>query len=452
MRFGRKLTKAQESAVRKAKQAEKQASNAQREAELRTEEAEAQRLRDAARGTSSVSLPDGLQQAIARFGDELDPDLFGGEHGGQRAADGVDENGQQRIEPADEAGQDALSEHGEADGGADADVDAGVDGDSDDDANNEDGYGHSVEMEEELSGDEEKRTNMNHFVFSLLTDPNPSPLRIPDGSAFGRVPDTPASAADTPAADTDMPDAPAGADRGTSARADAASNPHVTASPISEAVDVVASPIRISDRATFAASVPAFRSGPRHKHSKVRGTQDRLAAEAANPAAAAAASASAASSSASAAAAASASAASSSASATDQSVLAVLQPDPVDPVAAARKARFAACILIDKNGNFRCRPGFRALTEIKKLQASTHNLISKKPMKRLIHEIMQDICPRSLRMTKVSIEALQTACEVYLTELFQDTDLCARHAGRVTINRTDMDVARRIRRNAAVRM
>ena len=41
--------------------------------------------------------------------------------------------------------------------------------------------------------------------------------------------------------------------------------------------------------------------------------------------------------------------------------------------------------------------------------------------------------------------ALQEAGEAYLVGIFEDANLCALHANRVTIMRKDMDLARRIR-------
>ena len=39
----------------------------------------------------------------------------------------------------------------------------------------------------------------------------------------------------------------------------------------------------------------------------------------------------------------------------------------------------------------------------------------------------------------------QTACDDYLTTLFEDTNLCVIHAKRVTIMPKDMQLAKRIR-------
>jgi len=50
-----------------------------------------------------------------------------------------------------------------------------------------------------------------------------------------------------------------------------------------------------------------------------------------------------------------------------------------------------------------------------------------------------------IRMQGMAIMALQEAAEGYLVGLFEDTNLCAIHARRVTITPKDMQLARRIR-------
>lgn len=50
-----------------------------------------------------------------------------------------------------------------------------------------------------------------------------------------------------------------------------------------------------------------------------------------------------------------------------------------------------------------------------------------------------------LRFQSTAILALQEAAEAYLVGLFEDTNLCALHAKRVTITPKDMQLARRIR-------
>uniref|UniRef100_M3YB63 Core Histone H2A/H2B/H3 domain-containing protein n=1 Tax=Mustela putorius furo TaxID=9669 RepID=M3YB63_MUSPF len=50
-----------------------------------------------------------------------------------------------------------------------------------------------------------------------------------------------------------------------------------------------------------------------------------------------------------------------------------------------------------------------------------------------------------LRFQSSAVMALQEACEAYLVGLFEDTNLCAIHAKRVTIMPKDIQLARRIR-------
>jgi len=52
---------------------------------------------------------------------------------------------------------------------------------------------------------------------------------------------------------------------------------------------------------------------------------------------------------------------------------------------------------------------------------------------------------RNIRFQSSAIQALQEAAEAYLVDLFQDTNLCAIHAKRVTIQVKDMALARRLR-------
>jgi len=92
----------------------------------------------------------------------------------------------------------------------------------------------------------------------------------------------------------------------------------------------------------------------------------------------------------------------------------------------------------------RFRPGTVALREIRKYQKSTELLIRKLPFQRLVREIAQDF-KSDLRFQSSAILAIQQAAEAYLTGLFEDTNLCAIHARRVTIMPKDIQLARRIR-------
>ncbi|KAJ9109771.1 histone H3 [Naganishia vaughanmartiniae] len=92
----------------------------------------------------------------------------------------------------------------------------------------------------------------------------------------------------------------------------------------------------------------------------------------------------------------------------------------------------------------RYRPGTVALREIRKYQKSTELLIRKLPFQRLVREIAQDF-KTDLRFQSSAVMALQEASEAYLVSLFEDTNLAAIHAKRVTIQPKDMQLARRLR-------
>ena len=92
----------------------------------------------------------------------------------------------------------------------------------------------------------------------------------------------------------------------------------------------------------------------------------------------------------------------------------------------------------------RYRPGTVALREIKRYQKSTELLIRKLPFQKLVREVSQEF-KSDLRFQSSAILALQEAAEAYLVGLFEDTNLCAIHAKRVTIMPKDMQLARRIR-------
>ncbi|PAV64531.1 hypothetical protein WR25_01633 [Diploscapter pachys] len=92
----------------------------------------------------------------------------------------------------------------------------------------------------------------------------------------------------------------------------------------------------------------------------------------------------------------------------------------------------------------RYRPGTVALREIRRYQKSTELLLRKLPFQRLVREIAQDF-KTDLRFQSSAVLALQEAAEAYLVGLFEDTNLCAIHAKRVTIMPKDIQLARRIR-------
>lgn len=139
----------------------------------------------------------------------------------------------------------------------------------------------------------------------------------------------------------------------------------------------------------------------------------------------------------------------------------------------------------------RYKPGTVALREIRHYQKSTDLLLLKLPFSRLVsypgirkflsaqirsapspmssssaipianvlygilnvaiiqvREICVDMAPPGsniYRWQSQAIQALQEAAEAFLVHLFEDTNLCALHAKRVTIQQKDIQLARRIR-------
>lgn len=103
----------------------------------------------------------------------------------------------------------------------------------------------------------------------------------------------------------------------------------------------------------------------------------------------------------------------------------------------------------------RFKPGTVALREIRKYQKSTDLLLRKLPFARLVKEICTDLVGdqfsgnmRNLplfRWQSAAIMALQESAEAYLVHMFEDANLCAIHAKRVTLMQKDIRLARRIR-------
>lgn len=92
----------------------------------------------------------------------------------------------------------------------------------------------------------------------------------------------------------------------------------------------------------------------------------------------------------------------------------------------------------------RYRPGTVALREIRRYQKSTDLLLRKLPFQRLVREIVR-LFKQDARIQSTAVLALQEAAEAFLVSLFEDTNLCALHAKRVTIMPKDLQLARRIR-------
>ena len=100
----------------------------------------------------------------------------------------------------------------------------------------------------------------------------------------------------------------------------------------------------------------------------------------------------------------------------------------------------------------RYHPGLLALHEIHRYQQSTKSLI-RTPFNELIKEISQEyrICPEGPRTPSVQVRfqstalaAFQEAAENFLVGLFEDVNLLAVHAKRVTVMPRDIRLALRI--------
>jgi histone H3 len=118
---------------------------------------------------------------------------------------------------------------------------------------------------------------------------------------------------------------------------------------------------------------------------------------------------------------------------------------PRSRTVAAKAARRRATNAAPKK---RYRVGANALKEIRRYQKSVNLLICKKPFQRLVREIAQEY-KTDLRFQTTAILALQEAAEAYIVGLFEDSNLCAIHAKRVTVMPKDMQLSRRIRGESA---
>lgn len=87
----------------------------------------------------------------------------------------------------------------------------------------------------------------------------------------------------------------------------------------------------------------------------------------------------------------------------------------------------------------RYRPGVLALKEIRRYQKTTELLIRAAPFQRLVKEISQKF-KADFRYQASALQALQEATESYIIGLFEDTNLCAIHASRVTIMPRDIQL------------
>jgi histone H3 len=93
---------------------------------------------------------------------------------------------------------------------------------------------------------------------------------------------------------------------------------------------------------------------------------------------------------------------------------------------------------------YRYRPGTVALRQIRRYQKSCDVLIPKLSFQRLVREVAQGF-KSDLRFQSTAIAALQEASEAYIVSLFEDSNLCAIHAKRITVMPKDIQLSQRMR-------
>lgn len=86
------------------------------------------------------------------------------------------------------------------------------------------------------------------------------------------------------------------------------------------------------------------------------------------------------------------------------------------------------------------KSGTVALREIRKLQRTTKNIIPLQPFRRLVYEIIQDK-EQPLKFSQDAVLALRDGAEMYLQDLFKDSQRCAIHAGRQELQPPDVRLA-----------
>ena len=92
----------------------------------------------------------------------------------------------------------------------------------------------------------------------------------------------------------------------------------------------------------------------------------------------------------------------------------------------------------------KAHPGAVVASEIDHLQRTTNLLLKKYPFQKLVRDIATTVIS-DIRFQSAALAALQEAAEAYLLYLFEDTNLCAIHAKRITIMPKDIQLARKLR-------
>ena len=87
----------------------------------------------------------------------------------------------------------------------------------------------------------------------------------------------------------------------------------------------------------------------------------------------------------------------------------------------------------------------QALKEIRYFQKTVHTLIPRLPFSRLVREILQRERTSVFHIQATALEALQEATESFLVRFLEDSNLCAIHAKRVTVQPKDMHLVCRLK-------
>ena len=95
----------------------------------------------------------------------------------------------------------------------------------------------------------------------------------------------------------------------------------------------------------------------------------------------------------------------------------------------------------------RLRPGTKALREIRFFQKTDHSLIPKLSFCRVVKEVLMNVLggAQQFRIQSLALEALQESSEQFLVRYFEEANLCAIHAKRVTLMSKDMQLLRAIK-------
>ena len=121
---------------------------------------------------------------------------------------------------------------------------------------------------------------------------------------------------------------------------------------------------------------------------------------------------------------------------TPRKIFSTKNPGSIKAQKATRKGKTS---YTEQKKKRRFRPRTVALREIRRYQENT-DLIRKLPFQHLVCKIIFEH-KQDDRLAPAPAAALQEAAEAYLIGLFEDTNLCAIHAKRVTIMPKDIQLA-----------